>query len=365
MKVFQSKRLNQGDSRAFTLVEILVSLTVLSMLLLITANVINQVQKTWSAAAARVSQFREARVAFEVLTQNLRQATLNAHIDYDFNYLATGANGLGTPPSQYLRKSDLHFVVGSAATLVAGGGGGQTPGHAVFFQAPLGIVHDPLFTGLGDLLCGRGYFVQYSNDDSFRPPFVHRSRSRFRLMDFSPPSKKNLIYEVVPPGTPTDQRLSLLSGWYAAAGAELTQNETADNRGLTRPVADNILTLVLSPRLDPANAQGLDPVSIAPNYSYDSANPGNRPNGTGAQGTLHLLPPQIRVAMVAIDEKTADRLDVDGELEQLAEIVGKGFTDASALGEDLEALSEALIQEKVNFRIFTGTISLLSAKWSQ
>ena len=80
----------------FTLVEIMVSLAVLTILLLISAQVIGQVQSTWSASNARVSQFREARTAFDILTRNLGQATLNTYIDYDTNYLANASRTAST-----------------------------------------------------------------------------------------------------------------------------------------------------------------------------------------------------------------------------------------------------------------------------
>lgn len=347
----------------FTLVELLVSLGVLALLLLVTANVINQVQKTWTSAAARVSQFREARVAFEALTRNLRQSTLNAHIDYDFNYLSENGRGLGDAPEEYLRKSDLHFVVGRASSLVSGASATSTPGHAVFFQAPLGVVHDPAYAGLDNLLCGRGYFVQYASDAAFRPPFVTKDRFRFRLMEFSPPAEKNRVYDVVPAGTPTAQRQPYLRGWYQDAGDAMDDGEDEENRSLTRPVADNIILLVLSPRLEPGS--GSNPTEVAPGYSYDSADPSNYVDPrTRPQGTLHLLPPQIRIAMVAIDEKTAEQLQVEDRLSDLGNIVSQGFTNASRMDEDLAQVSEELIKEKINFKVFTATVGLPGSKWS-
>ena len=56
-----------AKNKGFSLVEILVSLAVLAILLLINVQVIDQVQSTWAASNARVSQFREARTAFDIL----------------------------------------------------------------------------------------------------------------------------------------------------------------------------------------------------------------------------------------------------------------------------------------------------------
>ncbi len=122
--------LPSSSSRAFTLVELLVSLAVLSILLLINAQVIGQVQSTWSASNARVSQFREARTAFDIITRNLSQATLNTYLDYETNYLATAAATSGTAaatgPGSYVRRSDLQFICGDTTNLLPNAGGADT-----------------------------------------------------------------------------------------------------------------------------------------------------------------------------------------------------------------------------------------------
>ncbi|MDZ4287559.1 MAG: Verru_Chthon cassette protein C, partial [Prosthecobacter sp.] len=287
---------------AFTLVEILVSLTVLSILLLISAQVIGQVQTTWSASNARISQFREARTAFDILTRNLSQATLNTYIDYDTNYLSNVATAAtAAAPNKYLRKSDLQFRCGPAEDLVKGAGGAgedYLPGDAVFFQAPLGIAQQPGLVGLDRLLCGRGYFVQFSNDAFFRPEWLPPGilRNRYRLMEFSPPAEKNLIYSS-----------TAANPWFADAGAPMDPEESAVNLSLNRPVADNIVSLIISPRLERAvtSINGTAAFDSVPTPSTDD--PGAKP-GTGAQATRHLLPPMLKIILVAIDERSAERL---------------------------------------------------------
>ncbi len=357
-------------ARAFTLVEILVSLGVLAILLLISAEVIGTVQTTWTSTNARVSQFREARTAFDIITRNL---------DYDNNYLtaADPAAATTTAPTRYVRKSDLRFVCGPAGTggpsgnglVPSGGGAGILPGHAVFFQAPLGVAHDPSFAGLDRLLCGRGYFVQFTSDEFFRPEFIASSnlRYRYRLMEYSPPAEQNLIYS--DPATK--------AAWMNRAGIPLQQGETALNRSLTRPVADNIIALVISPMIDlaatGAAAAGGSRSStlIAEDFTYDSeqirlANQ----IGLGPQGTQYLLPPLVRVVLVAIDENSADRLSqTSGDAgtapfgTQISELITT--RPASQLNQTLEDIGRILREEyRVNYRIFSATVSLRGAKWS-
>ncbi len=368
--------LRRGAARAFTLVEILVSLAVLSILLLISAEVIGTVQTTWSSTNARVSQFREARTAFDIITRNLSQATLNTYLDYDNNYLTTDpASAATAAPTSYKRKSDLRFVCGPAGSggpgepLVPTGGDSEVlPGHAVFFQAPLGVAHDPSFVGLDRLLCGRGYFVQFTSDEFFRPEFITSSnlRYRYRLMEYSPPAEQNLIY--------ADRNEK--KAWMSRAGIPLEQGETALNRSLTRPVADNIIALIISPMIDVAAATGGGDASgtstlIAEDFQYDSevikmANE----IGLGPQGTQYLLPPLVRVVLVAIDEESAVRLsqtsggaDTPPFGSRISNLVTR--EPAAQLNQTLEQISQILREEyRVNYRIFSATVSLRGAKWS-
>lgn len=359
-------------ARAFTLVEILVSLGVLAILLLISAEVIGTVQTTWSNTNARVSQFREARTAFDIITRNLSQASLNTYLDYDNNYLSQDDPAGTSPiaPSRYQRKSDLRFVCGKASTLVpSGGGAGILPGHAVFFQAPLGVAHDPAFAGLDRLLCGRGYFVQFTSDEFFRPEFIASGnlRFRYRLMEYSPPAEQNLIY--------TDPTVK--AAWMAKAGVPLQTNETSVDRSLTRPVADNIVALVISPMVDlsatgaAAGAGTRSSTLIAENFEYDSeqlklANQ----LGLGQQGTQYLLPPLVRVLLVAIDETSAERLSQTSGSPSTAPF-GTQISDlitsrpASQLNQTLDDIGKILREQyRVNYRIFSATVSLRGAKWS-
>ncbi len=342
---------------AFTLVEIMVSLAVLTILLLISAQVIGQVQSTWSASNARTTQFKEARTAFDILSRNLSQATLNTYIDYDTNYLTTsGGAAAAAAPSSYIRKSDLHFRCGPANDLVPNGGGPSfTPGHAVFFQAPLGISNDPTLVGLDRLLCARGYFVQYSSDEAWVPDFLPDGdfKFRYRLMEYSPPTELNSIYSAV-----HNADGSIASTWFDTAGGAPVANALPT----TRPVADNIVALIISPRREPRSdteeesANG--PTQIAQNYRYDSGQ-------TGA--SQHLLPPLVRIVLVAIDEKSSIRLEeLTGSTTTppLGAQLNPLITTASQLDAEVKGIVALLQGMRLNYRVFSATIALRGSKWS-
>ena len=377
MKSFSIK-LHFRNSSAFTLVEILVSLAVLTILLLISAQVIGQVQATWSASNARVSQFREARTAFDIITRNLSQATLNSYMDYQSNYLVTASSmagavsGANNNPGNYVRKSDLQFVCGYSKDLVNGATSSDEsnlPGHAVFFQAPLGITENPNYVGLDKLLCARGYFVQFSSDEAFRPSFLPSGdfRWRYRLMEYSPPAEKNTIFSLT-----TGANGAVPETWFADAGQQINgggSTETAVNVSTTRPIADNIVMLIISPRRElKANETGdVGPTEIAPQFSYNSNNVVG--NTTAApQGYQFLLPPLVRVVLIAIDERSAERLsqESNGQTPPFGAALSTSFTNsnASSLEQSITQAVDVLSKRNVNYRVFSATVQLRGSKWS-
>lgn len=367
---------------AFTLVEILVSLAVLTILLLINAQVIGQVQATWSASNARVSQFREARTAFDIITRNLSQATLNTYLDYENNYLLTagptsgGVATTATNPGRYVRKSDLQFRCGEASDLITTGGGPSVmPGHAVFFQAPLGVTENPNYVGLDRLLCARGYFVQFSSDQAFRPSILPQGdyRYRYRLMEYSPPAEQNQIFSLPAPSDGT-----VPDGWHVDAGKAIDAgSETPTSTGNTRPIADNIIALIISPRREfrATTSDGFtqdstenDTLDIAPSYAFNS-NLTFGSTATNPQGYQFLLPPLVRVVLVAIDEKSAERISQESGGDTgppFGATLHAPFDGAAATGLDasLKILTDMLNNRRINYRVFSATVQLRGAKWS-
>jgi len=298
---------------AFTLVELLVSMTFLVILMLVVAQVVSIVQRNWVRANSRVSQFREARVAFDTLSRNLAQATLNTYWENEFDPLGTDSAGQTRRRAKnYVRQSELQFICGPTSAVITGAAGsaGNYPGHAVFFQAPLGVTR--LVAAMGDqantenmvnLMCGRGYFVEWGSDEPFRPPFLESLnsvpiRSRLRLMEYSPTSEMNRIYDTsLRPLVDNATGVNNGKRWFnegpsAVMSSTVQEGETTATRAFTRPIAENILALVISPQLEKV-VGGPSPFSIAPQCRYDSTlvvNPGAA-TGANPQGTQHLLPP--------------------------------------------------------------------------
>jgi len=394
---------NTRTVTAFTLIELLVSMTFLVILMLVVTQVIGIVQRTWVRTNSRVSQFREARTAFDVLGRTVGQATLNTYWMNEFDELSPDSLGqTRSKAKNYVRQSELQFVCGPTVSLLTQASGNSTnyPGHAVFFQAPLGVTKlvpstatsmtEASTENLVNLMCGRGYFVEWGTDAAFRPAFLDTLdtvplRSRMRLMEFSPTAEMNKIY--AEPNRPlVDNAKGINNGkkWFnndvLSSENLVVTGETVAKRAFTRPVAENILVLIISPQNEkPVNTTGGQPLyAIAPNYAWDSTlktQPGGTGGGAGSQGTQHLLPPQLKITMVALDQASGEFLAREENSEMrdtvLGELAGK-FTSASEFQSDLNGESEEqlgglealLVSNNLSYRIFTTTIALKQSRWS-
>ncbi len=350
----------------FTLVELLVSTVVLSILLVVIASALDSIQRTWKSSKARVDQFREARVAFEAITRQLSQATLNTYWDYHF--AETGGNlppeDSHTPPAAYVRHSELQFLCGPAAEIIGEAGGGSLAGHALFFQAALG--HSANHRGLDSLLNGRGFYLQWGDNSRARPAFlpetVSPAQRRFRLMEYRPVSERADIGEGTVPGNTVYQNPG---AWHLD-----------DLQWQSRAIATNILALVFSPQAT-AEAGRQDPWWIAPAYRYNSLDTDNSSaaldrltisgDGTVRQGTQHLLPPIVRVTLVAADEDSFARwvADQPGADSELLKRAGAEFTDASKHDEDVEKLKRYLDDQHIQYRVFSSAVPLRNAHWDR
>lgn len=384
------RRLLGAAAPAFTLVELLVSMTFLVILMLVLTQVVGIVQRTWVRANSRVSQFREARMAFDVLSRTLGQATLNTYWENQFDELGAGALGQArTRAKNYVRQSELQFICGPTSQLLTAAGNAENyPGHAVFFQAPLGVTRLAASTGdqantenMVNLLCGRGYFVEWGDDAPFRPPFLADLgsavplRFRLRLMEYSPTAEKNRIY-----AAPVRPITAHSKEWFQDALTSVVQknekvDKTTDTRAFTRPVAENILALIISPQMETTGNTTTTPYSIAPNYLYDSTlitNPGATASSNSTQGTQHLLPPMLKVTMIALDNRAGEFISSNSEVrEEVLKLTNGLFKDASKFDKDLEGiedkpgdLEKLLLAKKLNYRVFTTTIALKQARWS-
>lgn len=335
-------------SKAFSLIELMVAMGILSVLMLMLTIMLDQVQKSWTYSESRISQFREARVAFDLITKNLGQASLNTY----FDLRDEDGDGL---MDQYYRTSEMQFLVAEAST-IDNSSEQQMIGHAVFFQAPLGFSTE--YRNLNNLFNGRGYFVGFGSDETFRPSFVRSDlRYRYRLFEFRPPAELNEMFadggEERDAGEPQE-----FTNWFRQS-MNLAPNDSFDDH--LNPLADNIVTLVVSPRdsLISGSNRNDTSSSIAPNYIYDSND-----DQEGFESFRQQVPPLVRLTMVAIDEESALRLAADNG-DSMPEVVPPGlFGSTARYNEDIAELTDYLNEKRINHKIFSSMVMLRNSKWS-
>ncbi len=328
-------------------------MTVLAVLMMVVTTVMSDVQKSWRQANSKVSEFREARRAFDRMVNSVSQAELNAYLCYRYagstDPLTPPSKTLKDQPSGYVRYSELQFVCGpsslNGAVKLTGLSDSLSPGHAVFFQAPMGTSNQ---YRLPTALNGCGFYVRFGDDAAYRPPFLNglskNPVNRYRLFEFRTPAEDNTGYDTNQP-------------WYQEFAS------------WSRPIANNIILLIISPQLSNSDATGAGglPTSIAPNYIYDSRPAGGVSSGDQTQQEYQ-LPPMVAVTMVAIDEATASNLELDsGANPPLAAELDSGnlFKNANSYQADLEKLEGNLVAKRVNFRVFTATIPIRASKWGK
>lgn len=325
--------------RAFTLIEVLVSMAVLSLLLVLTLAIVDQTRRAFSSTSAQVEAFQSAETAFETITRKLSQATLNTYFDYYDGPGGTGnrrdpAAAESFQPKSYGRASDLHFVTGPARDLLASTNL-LVESQAVFFCAALGYAGSQTAQGLEKTLNACGFFVEFG-DQLNRPSFLAGpERWRYRLMEMSEPTELLSIFTGQSPNDWFTNPLSLASPPFRK-----------------RILAENVIGLFLIPKATIDDAE----TGLAPAFAYDTR--------AGSSVSRHQLPPIVRVYLVAIDEASASRLAKQYGKSPPPLIPPGAFASADRVREDLKELEASLTELNVSHRVFVTDVALRSAKWS-
>lgn len=321
-------RRGAGAGAGVTLVELLVSMAIFSLVVVLLSGVLARTQEVNRSVSSQVYQFREARRAFDAMSQVLAQATLQTYWDYD--HVEAGGRLV---PSAYVPRSDLRFVAGRASVLLDSGDERVHPGHALFFQAHTGFSRDPDAAGFNGLLNSWGYFVEYGDRNDRQPGFLDDGSGGgrlYRLVEFRQPAEQLTIFR--------DGAAD--NGWFRSPPP-----------GQRRVLAENILLLTALP-LWPG--QDEDDAGVA--YDYDSA------GILSSQPRMHQLPARVRLTLVALEAGAAGRLAAE---DRLATLLPEGlFADPARFEADLGQVRARLDQERLGHRVFTTTVALRAARWT-
>jgi uncharacterized protein (TIGR02599 family) len=317
------------------MLEVVVTLALVLIVMVGVMEVVTSVEKSWKSTTT--NSFAEAQDAFSKITQTLATATLEPYQDFadsSGNFRTNSASAF--VPDHLARRSDLAFVCGptSGNNGLLTASGRTTTSCGVFFTAPQGYTQTETNTGMTRLLNALGYFVEFGND-SGAPAFLSSStqRWRWRLKEIAQPAESLQIYN-----------LTSSSAWIQ----QLVSSQT------TTPIlADNIIALAILPE----RAASDTGASLSTDFRYDSRD-------TTHALTHNQLPPRLRVALMAIDESSAQILASQNGSNPPALVSNGLFQQSSKLDADLATLDGSLTAQKIGHRLFQREILLPAAAWS-
>ncbi len=371
------KTLSSKHKSAFTLLELLVSVTVLLIVMGFLLQVTGGIGEIWKSSSGKISGFQNARSAFASITRTLSRATLNTYNDY--------VNAAGEPrnesnrnnfvPTNFARASELHFLSGPTADVIPGATATLNPGQAVVFQAPLGVTDDASLSSLNRTVNSVGFFVQYgTTDKSLLPTWLQSlfgSEHRFRLVQVVEPTENLKVYD------------STKNAGYTDTWLDSFTTPTSVSNPRARVLAEDVCLLVFRPRLSPKDEESAatqlsevytdDKIGsiLTPNFHYDSrawqtGYPAGRVSPQKRANIMrNQIPPIVDVAMVSVDRRSLARFDPKSATPPAEFNVPAGlFTDSSRFEDDLTTYSSQLTQASIRHRIFRTSVELQGAKWS-
>lgn len=377
---------------AFSLIELMVSVAVLSILLVIVFQMLEQMQRTWKRTRQTVTEFKDARNGFDEMGRRLGQATMNAY--YGYRWEKKTLQGIPTRfGREIIRESELHFVSGPSAVLFNGArttAKGSRPGHAVFFQAPFGFCYnrdvkdkDRLqFEQLNSLLNAWGFFVEFNTDELDRPNFLNelrnapKPRPRYRLMEFRQPTEYLQVYKLglrdLSGPKQNETYKWFTEGLFSVNSTWNSSKQSASDETFfrtVRPVAENIIAMIILPRQSETENDAKSIEALAPDYLYDTRRWqwGSASNAL-AQQTRHQLPPIMDITFVAVDETSFSTFAVRTGIETVDNdpklVPEELFERANKMVKDYEELESRLTSLGLEYRIFSNTVRLRESKWT-
>lgn len=305
-------------SRGFTLVELMVSVTVLALLVALLGGLFGQVSRAWVAGEGNVERHRNVRALGDYIAAELQGAVLPVE------EFAKGGRG------------NLQFVINPPKL-----GADFRNADAIFWQAPLATE-----SSHGDL-AEVGYFVKW---EAKRPMlcrfFVNPSVGSGSSVK---PTAEFLIYDANPEKWLSD---SLLNDVVQPA------NKSQGYKGL---LAENVIGFWTRP-------YGLDGVELSPGVGkrtfdsrvgYLSAFETTDTKGVKQQWKeQRYLPASVRVSLAQLDSRHAQRLD---PIWETVRDLAKTSTDAADFLEKLRA-NPALAPLLPGVRIYATEVQLHNAR---
>jgi uncharacterized protein (TIGR02599 family) len=311
------RRRGAAGSKGASLLELLVSMAVVSVLMVLMVQVLSGALRVWTLGRAKMERYRAGREGMVVLEDRLSHVSMAQRWEYEYE---PGAPAI---PKAYVAASELRFVCGPAELWLDSQAGRRLTGHTVMYARS---GREAGGSEKGGQMRSGAFFVAYGEEPPGGAVGVEKKR-------------RHRLYEVSEPVVWGEGAL-FGEGW-RGRGVE---------RG--RMVAENVVLLVVVPMREKVMDNGV----LTLGSRFDSAEHG------------HEVPPQVRLILVGIDEASAERLEAANLLEGL--VPGGLFDeweDAGDLEADLAVLRRRFDGEMgmpVSYQIFDTTVAIPTSRWN-
>jgi prepilin-type N-terminal cleavage/methylation domain-containing protein len=337
-------------SSAFTLVELLIAITILSLLVVLLASLLSGVSRAWVSSEQQIGTFQDGRAITDLISRDLSQSVISPQLQFIQNpgNLSTAPNTLLTSTTQVANTESLFWQTVSASDAL---GNVNEVGYYLTHRADSnGIEHFEL----------RRFFV--SPADPRQPPSAPVANPSYHIYDVP-----STVYY-------NSSSTTIMPPWINLNGKNLDPART-DFEFWSSVVSDGVVGFWI--RCLDRNGEAIPWLSSADNSTspirynstayFQPAIPGQAASfkytKTSSTVKANLLPATVELTIVTVDSRTMQRKPT---IPAVPAGVPTGYPDVSPTGFGPEDIPNAidwfnrqLITNGVkNARTFTTRVSL-------
>lgn len=315
--------------RAFTLVELLISIAILSLLVVLLANLLGGVSRAWTSGERQVQTFQDGRAALDLISRELAQAVISPRLQFIQN------------------PGTLDPLLTGTVTQVA-----NTEG--VFWQAPL------TSNAAGNLF-ETGYYLTFDSKAWTTRPEVAYQLRRFSIAP-EPPNPPVHLYKIFD-APPTYNQNHILPAWIDLGTTNLAPPRT-DFEAKSSTIMAGVVALWfrcfdsngdLIPWLSAADAS-TDPIRFNSTAHFQPAIPGTPSSfhytNAASTSAAHRLPSAVEVTLITVDWQTLQRRPL---IPKVPAAVPNNYPDVAPSGFGPEDIPNAI--NWFNAQLVTNNVS--------
>lgn len=305
-----------AGASAFTLIELLIAISILSLLVVVLSSLLGGVSRAWTAGEQQVQAFQDGRAALDLISRELAQAVISPRLQFVHN-------------------------PGKLDPLLTGGVAQVANTDSLFWQAPRAS------DSAGNLF-ETGYYLTYDATTWRNRPEVAYQLKRFSVAP-EPLNPPNHLYKIFD-AAPSYNQNGILPAWIDLRTSTLASPKT-DFEAESSTIMSGVVALWF--RCFDANGDlipwlshvdnSTDPIRFNSTARFQPAVPAEsssfRYTSATSTSPAHRLPSTVEVTLVALDWKTLQRRP---KIPQTPTTVPSGYQDVDPNGFGPEDIPNAI-----------------------